>query len=45
MKCSFCQERYGYDARPDMQEIMTKEGMSCKINNAFYTKDHYLIEA
>ena len=30
-------ERYGYDARPDRQEIIAKEGVSCKVHNVFYT--------
>ena len=38
-------ERYGYDARPDRQEIIAKEGVSSKVHNVFYTKDHDLIEA
>ena len=38
-------ERYGYDARPDRQEIIAKEGVSCKVHNVFYTYDHDLIEA
>ena len=38
-------ERYGYDARPDRQEIIAEEGASCKVHNVFYTKDHDLIEA
>ena len=37
------QERYGYDAAPDKQEIVMKEGVSCKVN-AFYAQDHDLIE-
>ena len=30
-------ELYWYDARPDRQEIIAKEGVSCKVQNVFYT--------
>ena len=36
---------YWYYARPVRQEIIAKEGVSCKVHNIFYTKDHDLIEA
>ena len=38
-------EQYGYYARPVRQEIIAKEGVSCKVHNVFNTKDHDLIEA
>jgi hypothetical protein len=30
-------ERYWYNAWPDRQEIIAKEGVSCKVHNVFYT--------
>ena len=30
-------ELYGYNARPNRQEIIAKEGVSSKVHNVFYT--------